>query len=127
MGDQPFSTFDPTKPRKAINAWSQKRLDRVKDRSAVIAETRQRAGGRCEAEALLPRIRCKPPFDCHEIATRARTGGTSAYDATVTAYLCRAHHEHLGTHPAEAEELGLMAPSAPSSKTRLLYDRHAEG
>ena len=47
--------------------------------------------------------------DPHEIKSRARGG--SITDPGNVAGLCREHHDHITTHPLEAEELGLSIHS----------------
>lgn len=110
----------PAAPRKPLPAQSPGRRAQASERKAVIAQTRERAGDHCEALALLPYIACRPPMDCHERLSRARSGGKSQLDASLTAWVCRAHHDHLTTNPAEAESLGLSLPSRPAS--RLLIE-----
>ena len=106
-----------------LPAASKRTKKRQPERAAVIAETHERAEERCEALGLLPGA-CWGPMDTHERLSRARSGGTSQYDPSLTSLLCRGHHNHVTYFPAMAEALGLSLPSRP--RTPLLYDRYAE-
>lgn len=51
----------------------------------------------------------QPSVDVHEIKSRARSG--SITDRSNLAALCRRCHDHITTHPAEAEREGWSLPS----------------
>jgi len=75
-------------------------------RRRVVAEALLRDGG-CVAAALVPGVECWGPLDGHEI--RRRSQDPDAWlNLDLIRTVCRAHHDHLHRHPAQAEALGLL-------------------
>jgi len=99
--------------RTRLNPVSKKRqaLNRAR-REFVAGLLAQRP--RCEAGALiLPvdhRHRCAVwSVDVHEVVTRARGG--DILDPDNCRAICRACHDWIHGHPADATTLGLLAPN----------------
>lgn len=92
---------------------------RVNPRSAKRQDLYARPGGRRDvvAELLAKYPTCQAQVVCrgaaavdvHEVKSRARGG--SILDPANLLCLCRPCHDWVTTHPREAEELGLSAPS----------------
>lgn len=73
--------------------------------------TRARAGGVCEAVALIPEIGCSgPATDAHEIEGRGVNPGAHL-DVSITTWLCRGHHQWIGANRKLAYERGLLQRS----------------
>lgn len=97
---------------------SPKRRARRPDRRAVVAAAFRRDVYRCRAVNLLPEIVCSGPLDPHEVIPRS-VWPDGQYEVSNVVTLCRAHHDHVTDHPAEAHALGLhgwsweVPPPAP--------------
>lgn len=90
-------------------------------RRATVEETKARDRV-CQAAHLLP-TPCAGILETHEKLSRARSGGTSQYDASLTALLCSEHHRHVTGNPTWAESVDLLLPSRPLAKSQLLFNR----
>jgi len=106
-------TVDPAKvrawqdrSRRALPRESAKRRAERPARTAVIAETLDRAGHRCQAAELVPHVECWGRLDTHEVESRGTHPG-SHLDPSVTLAVCRGHHEWIGAEPKLAEAAGL--------------------
>lgn len=84
------------------------RTTAIPERQRCIEAVWERAGGRCEALAVLPHV-CRGPMDTHEVVSRARGGSTTDPDNCLL--LCRRIHDYVTTHPAHATAVGLLKPS----------------
>lgn len=100
----------PAKPirrsRKRIANRSARREAQVDERARVIFVVYQRDGGRCQAEAKVPGIRCDGPLDAHEIIPRSawRDGYLEPSNVVL---VCRQHHQWIDNHPELAHAAGL--------------------
>lgn len=80
------------------------------DRTAVRDATIRRAGGRCQAEQIVPEIVCWGPLDVDEIIGRGVNPG-GHLDLSNTQALCRGHHGWKHENPTEARKRGLRRES----------------
>lgn len=104
-------TPKPLKRTTGLRPRSTKTIREAPIRAAVIAETHQRSGGKCEIAHLIPEIpQCWGPLDCDEIKSRGVNKG-GHLDVTNTQSACRAHHRWRTEHPKLARERGLRKAS----------------
>ncbi len=95
--------------RSRLRPVSDKRLAERDERNVVREIALRRAMYRCSAPGAFG-IRCAGPIDVHELQSRGvRPGGHLDPDNCIA--LCRAHHEHVTTHPAQARIAGLRYES----------------
>lgn len=96
-----------TAPRKRVKPQSAKRQADMKVRRGVVAELLAETP-RCPA-----RLRCNGArtTDVHERLSRARGGSITDPRHGHMVALCRACHDWITTHPAEAEALRWALPS----------------
>lgn len=105
----PLEPGGPIARSSPINQVSKKRRKVLAERRQFVIDTLARHP-RCEAG---PRVqdrahRCQgTPSDVHEIQTRARGGSIVDPDNVVA--VCRACHDWIHSHPAQATTLGLLA------------------
>ena len=70
--------------------------------------------GGCVARTAIPSVACWGRLDPHHVLRRSQ-GGPDTPDNLVT--LCRAHHEYVHGHPAEARALGFLRSPGGDSPT----------
>lgn len=89
---------------------SAKRVAETDARAAVRDATIRRAGGKCQAAAIVPEIACWGPLDVDEVIGRGVNPG-GHLDLENTQALCRGHHSWKHENPAEARRRGLRRES----------------
>lgn len=101
-----ISRGDSRMRRTRLSPVSDKRAGESDERFEVRSAAWHRAGGRCEAEHIVPEVQCAGPMDVDEIVPRGvRPGGH--LDIDNVQLVCRAHHDWKHANPAEAQARGL--------------------
>lgn len=92
--------------RTSIKRVSDKKRAKDAARRVCVEIVRRRAHDRCEAADAVREVACRGPMDPHEIIPRSawRDGDL---DPENVRWVCRAHHDWIGDHPAEAHGYGL--------------------
>ncbi len=106
----PLKSTSNGRPRSNLKPQSDKRRAENPARTAVRAATIARAGGKCEAAAIVPEIVCGGPLDTDEVKGRGVNPG-GHLDLENTQALCRRHHDWKHANPAEARRRGLRKES----------------
>lgn len=95
----------PLQRRTPLRPVSQRTATRRSERDAVRRTVHERDRN-CQAALLAPGP-CSGPHDVHELVRRSQWAD-GQYKAENCVLVCRAHHEWIGGHPAEAHRLGLL-------------------
>lgn len=85
---------------------SQRALDALPERARVVDAAFERDRGYCQAERLVPVVRCGGRLDPHEVIPRSAWAGGYLVVSNVL-MVCRNHHDWIGDHPDAAHVLGL--------------------
>lgn len=95
--------------RMPLKRVSPKRAAQRYERERTVQAVLMRDRFTCRAAQIVSELECRGRLDVHELLTRARGGSILDVDGAVS--LCRAHHDYVHTHPAEALERGLLRSS----------------
>ena len=102
----------PLARRTRIAPISAKRRSLLARRSEVREIVLDRDGG-CVGATRLPDIVCAGPVDVHEIVRRSQNAN-AWLEPDLCVAICRAHHDAVHAHPAQAREAGLLrSPYGP--------------
>lgn len=85
---------------------SAKVLAQLPERARVVDAAWERDKGRCQAEYLVPEIRCGGPLDAHELVPRS-AWAQGYLDVDNVMIVCRAHHRWIDNNPEAAHAVGL--------------------
>lgn len=91
---------------KRIARRSERALALLGERASAVDEAWDRDRGRCQAEHLVPEVRCGGPLDPHEIIPRSVWPGGERVVMNI-AIICRNHHCWIDNHPDAAHAVGL--------------------
>lgn len=107
---KPLKRRTPLRSNKPPNPMSARTKARIPERQRCREQVWERAGGRCEALAILPHVCQGPgPLQVHEPLTRARGG--DPLDPDQCLLVCPWSHRWIHAHPAQSIPLGLLKHS----------------
>lgn len=92
--------------RRRIAQRSARVLAELPERARVVDTAWERDKGRCQAEQLVPDVRCGGPIDVHELVPRS-CWPKGYLVLTNTVLICRSHHMWVDSNPAAAHAVGL--------------------
>lgn len=99
----------PPERRTPLRQQSARRAGEAAARRNVVALVRAR-DVRCQAARRVPELGCAGPLDVHELIQRS-LWPKGYLDPDNCLLVCRAHHDWIDAHVAEAHELGLLRHS----------------
>lgn len=96
----------PLKRYTRIRVRSAKRERETQQRRDLVQRVLDRDKRQCRAARAVPEISCRGPLDVHEIVPRSAWSAGYLVESNCI-IVCRAHHDWIGEHPAEAHGYGL--------------------
>lgn len=96
--------------RKRIAQRSARVLAELPEWARVVDAAWERDKGRCQAEQLVPDVRCGGQLECHERIPRS-AWAKGYLDLDNVILVCHQHHRWIGDFPAAAHALGLHGMS----------------
>lgn len=100
------SRYEVKRRHRRIPARSRKALELLGERALVVDAAWARDRGRCQAEHLVPEVRCGGQLDPHEVIPRSAWPGGELVLENVR-MVCRQHHRWIDDHPEAAHKAGL--------------------
>lgn len=105
-GSTPIARSPLKRGTKPIPSRSERVFAQLPERARVVNAAWDRDRGQCQAEHLVPDVRCCAVLDPHEIIPRsAWAAGVLEVDNVMI--VCRNHHRWIDAHPHAAHSLGL--------------------